>query len=44
MIEQVAKLWPDFRLDPEQPPAWKPRGDIRGLASLRLLGRESHRS
>jgi cytochrome P450 len=38
MIEQIAALWPDFRLDPEHPPTWKPRGDIRGLATLRLLG------
>jgi len=37
MIERVARLFPDFRLDPERPPTWKPRGDIRGLASLHLL-------
>jgi len=37
MIEQIATLWPDFRLDPDQPPSWKPRGDIRGLATLHLL-------
>jgi cytochrome P450 len=37
MVEQISKLWPDFRLDPERPPAWKPRGDIRGLATLHLL-------
>lgn len=41
MIEQIAKLWPDFRLDPERPPTWKPRGDIRGLATLHLLGPDS---
>jgi cytochrome P450 len=36
-IERVAELMPDFRLDPERPPAWKPRGDIRGLRSLHLV-------
>ncbi len=36
MIERFAELFPDFRLDPERPPTWKPRGDIRGLASLHL--------
>ncbi len=41
MIEQVAKLWPDFRLDPERPPTWKPRGDIRGLATLHLLASDA---
>jgi cytochrome P450 len=40
MIEQVAILWPEFRLDPERPPTWKPRGDIRGLATLHLLSPE----
>ena len=38
MIERFAELFPDFRLDPERPPTWKPRGDIRGLASLHLVG------
>jgi cytochrome P450 len=38
MIERFAELFPDFRLDPEQPPTWKPRGDIRGLATLHLVG------
>lgn len=38
MIERVAELFPDFRLDPQHPPTWKPRGDIRGLASLQLAG------
>jgi cytochrome P450 len=38
MIESFAKLFPDFRLDPQHPPTWKPRGDIRGLASLHLVG------
>ena len=36
MIERFAELFPDFRLDPQRPPTWKPRGDIRGLASLNL--------
>jgi cytochrome P450 len=39
MIEQFAKKFPEFRLDPAQPPTWKPRGDIRGLATLHLVGR-----
>ncbi len=38
MIERVAELFPDFRLDSEHPPTWKPRGDIRGLATLDLVG------
>ncbi len=38
MIERIAELFPDFRVDPERPPTWKPRGDIRGLASLDLVG------
>jgi cytochrome P450 len=37
MIERMAELFPDFQLDPERPPTWKPRGDIRGLASLHLV-------
>ncbi len=37
MIERFAELLPDFRLDPQRPPTWKPRGDIRGLASLDLI-------
>ncbi len=41
MIEKVAAIWPDFRLDPEHPPTWKPRGDIRGLSTLHLLGPDS---
>jgi len=38
MIERFAELFPDFELDPERPPTWKPRGDIRGLATLDLIG------
>jgi cytochrome P450 len=38
MLERFAGLFPDFRLDPEHPPTWKPRGDIRGLATLDLVG------
>jgi cytochrome P450 len=37
MLERFAELFPDFVLDPEQPPAWKPRGDIRGLETLDLV-------
>ena len=37
MIERFADLFPDFRVDPERPPRWKPRGDIRALASLDLV-------
>jgi cytochrome P450 len=37
MIERFAELFPDFRLDRERPPTWKPRGDIRGLATLHLV-------
>jgi cytochrome P450 len=38
MFERFAELFPDFGLDPDQPPTWKPRGDIRGLATLELVG------
>jgi cytochrome P450 len=38
MFERFAELFPEFALDPEQPPTWKPRGDIRGLATLELVG------
>jgi cytochrome P450 len=38
MLERVGELFPDFRVDPEHPPTWKARGDIRGLATLHLLG------
>ncbi len=27
----------DFRVDPDHPPTWKPRGDVRALSSLHLL-------
>lgn len=37
MIERFAERFPDFALDPAFTPTWKPRGDIRGLASLHLL-------
>ena len=37
MLERFAVLFPDFRVDPERAPAWKPRGDVRALASLNLL-------
>jgi cytochrome P450 len=38
MFERFAELFPDFTLDPERPPRWKPRGDVRALSSLHLLG------
>ncbi len=37
MIERFADLFPAFRVDPERPPTWKARGDVRGLASLHLV-------
>ena len=37
MLEQFAVLFPDFRVDQDRPPTWKPRGDVRALASLSLL-------
>jgi cytochrome P450 len=37
MIERFAELLPDFRVDPEHEPTWKPRGDVRALASLHLV-------
>ncbi len=37
MIERFADLFPGFRVDPDRPPTWKPRGDIRALASLHLV-------
>jgi cytochrome P450 len=41
MIERFAALFPDFRVDPEHPPKWKPRGDVRALSSLHLLAGEA---
>jgi cytochrome P450 len=38
MIERIAELLPEFSVDPERLPTWKPRGDIRGLATLHLVG------
>ncbi|HEX5828146.1 MAG TPA: cytochrome P450 [Candidatus Limnocylindrales bacterium] len=37
MIEQFAARFPDFRVDPDRPPTWKPRGDVRALRSLHLV-------
>lgn len=37
MIERFADRFPGFRVDPERPPTWKPRGDVRALASLHLV-------
>lgn len=37
MIERFADLFPEFRVDPGRPPTWKPRGDVRALASLHLV-------
>jgi cytochrome P450 len=39
MLERFADLFPAFRVDPERPPTWKARGDVRGLASLHLVAR-----
>jgi cytochrome P450 len=41
MIERFAALFPAFRVDPERPPTWKARGDVRGLASLHLVAEAS---
>jgi cytochrome P450 len=41
MIERFADLFPGFRVDPERPPTWKPRGDVRALASLHLVAAAS---
>jgi cytochrome P450 len=41
MIERFADLFPDFRVDPDHPPRWKPRGDVRALASLHLVAAAS---
>jgi cytochrome P450 len=37
MIERVGELFADFRLAPRHAPTWKPRGDLRSLATLDLL-------
>jgi cytochrome P450 len=37
MLEQFAARFSDFDLDPGRPPTWKPRGDVRALASLHLV-------
>jgi hypothetical protein len=37
MIERFAELFPDFHVDPERSPKWKPRGDVRALSSLSLV-------
>ena len=37
MVERFAEMFPDFRVDPERPPRWKPRGDVRALSSLSLV-------
>jgi len=37
MLERFAHRWPDFRVDPDRSPAWKPRGDVRALSSLSLV-------
>ena len=41
MIERFAALFPEFEVDPERPPTWKPRGDVRALASLHLVAAAS---
>ena len=37
MIERFAELFPDVCVDAEHPPRWKPRGDLRALATLDLV-------
>jgi cytochrome P450 len=37
MVDRFAALLPAFRLDPAHEPTWKPRGDVRALASLHLV-------
>jgi cytochrome P450 len=37
MMERFADLWPNFAVDPGRSPTWKPRGDVRALASLHLI-------
>jgi cytochrome P450 len=37
MFERFAESFPDFRVDPDHEPTWKPRGDVRALKSLHLL-------
>lgn len=37
MVECFASLFSDFQVDPERAPTWKPRGDVRALASLNLV-------
>jgi cytochrome P450 len=41
MIERFADLLPEYRVDPERPPTWKPRGDVRALSSLHLVAAAS---
>lgn len=45
LLEQAPSRLPGLRLDPDAAPAWKPRGDQRGLATLPVLvsGREQTR-
>lgn len=37
MLEQIARLMPSFKLDPNQEAVWRARGDVRGLLSLPLV-------
>jgi cytochrome P450 len=37
MIERFGERFPDFGVDPEHTPVWKPRGDVRALSSLYLV-------
>ena len=37
----IRRALPEFRLDPEHPPTWKPRGDVRALSSLHLVAAAS---
>ena len=37
MFEQFAGRFPEFHVDPDHEPTWKPRGDVRALKSLHLV-------
>lgn len=37
MLAEIARLMPEFALDPEREAVWRARGDVRGLLSLPLV-------
>lgn len=37
MLAEFRDRMPDYRLDPDRPPQWKSRGDVRGLRSLHVI-------